>query len=152
MGNWSFREYTDPQHLYEKIEAYFVYCQDETAKNFEAGVKMIKAPSVAGLSLYLQISKQTFYKYLRLPQYENLKDVLQVARQKLEDYYVSMGFSGSKFSEFMLRNTFSEHYTEKSQDDAKEYVPLSIQVDKPLLTQEPTKAIEQAKTGVKVAL
>jgi len=113
MGNWCFREYTDPQELYRKIEAYFIHCQDETAKNFASGVKMIKAPSIAGLSLYLQISKQTFYKYLRLPQYENLKDVLQVARQKLEDFYVSMGFSGSKFSEFMLRNSFSEDYQDR---------------------------------------
>ena len=113
MGNWSFREYTDPQQLYDKIEAYFLHCQDETAKNFEAGVKMIKAPSIAGMSIYLQISRQTFYKYMRLPQYENLKDVLHLACQKLEDFYISMGFSGSKFSEFMLRNTFSEHYQEK---------------------------------------
>jgi hypothetical protein len=89
---------------------------------------------------------------LKQPEYSNLQDVLQQALTKLEAFYINMGFSGSKFAEFMLRNTFSEHYQEKQVEDQKDYVPLSIQVDKPIIRQEQAKSIEQPKTGVKVAL
>jgi len=136
MSNWILREYTNPKELYKKIEDYFNHCKEETANNFANGVKMIKAPSISGMCIFLNISRQTFYNYLKKPEYANIQGVIQNAILQLEDFYVSMGFSGSKFAEFMLRNTFSEHYQEKQVVEHKDTqsmpsVEVSIDSDEP---------------------
>ena len=109
----SMREYTNPDELLEKIHNYFDYCKQETLNNVENGIKMVKAPTLSGLALYLGISRMTLYKYTTQSEYSNLHEVIQIAKDMIEDWCVGMGFSGSKFAEFYLRTQYKSSYQDK---------------------------------------
>lgn len=129
---WYTRTYTQPSDIADKVSAYFEHCKEETTNNFANGVKFIKAPSKAGLARFLGIHRYTLDSYLKDKSYKDIQDILISALDEMEDWAISMGFSGSKFSEFYLKSTFSDRYTDKQivEHQGSTMPQVSVQIDK----------------------
>jgi len=59
--------FNDPKELQEKIDAYFKHCEESKAiyelKNGDIKVRQ-EYPSMAGLSLWLDVDRKTLYNYM----------------------------------------------------------------------------------------
>ena len=114
-SKWSMRIYTQPEQLADKIDEYFVLCEKQTKENIDSGYKRVVAPNLAGMAQHLGICKKTFHKYKTQPEYKNLHDVIHMAYDYLENWYVNAGVNGCSFSQFYLGKVFSADYGDKQE-------------------------------------
>ena len=98
--------FTDAKELAARIEAYFDQCMSSRRefplKNGSVQVRYTKPPSMAGLSVFLGVHKDTVYSYMSSESKsgvssETTKDIAEVlarARDRIEAFTVEAAMSG----------------------------------------------------------
>lgn len=95
-----------PTTMRNKINKYFKWCEDED-----------EIPSIKGLTIFLKIYKDQFYKYLKYPEFT---DMLEHARLIIsnwaeEDVYNTKGMAAGKIAYMKNVHAWSEKIESKSE-------------------------------------
>lgn len=93
------KKYKTAEELQKAVDGYFTSISYQEEVHGLKVTRWVKAPTMAGLYLYLQISKETWSKYGKK---NGLKEVVEGARLVAEDYWAQhltgKGAQGAKFA------------------------------------------------------
>lgn len=108
--------FNDPDELQEKVDAYFKHCEESKKvydlKNGDIKVRQ-EYPSMAGLSLWLDVDRKTLYNFMDEDHLPNMSDecskriihTLSRAREKIKQSLVQasiLGDADSRISGMLL--------------------------------------------------
>ena len=127
MSKYHDSVFQDPEELQEKVDQYFIHCE-ESRRIYELKNGDIKVrqcfPTMTGLAVWLNVSRDTLYSYINQEQKEDndavvtkrLSDTLSHARNRIADELLQASMAGDADSRIagMLLTAMGETTPENS--------------------------------------
>jgi hypothetical protein len=121
------RKYNESELFSQKVDEYFIHCDNELKKDNEGKTYYFKPYTITGLCVYLNICRDTLSEYAKD---ERFSDTIKKAKDKVENYIEENSLIGKlnpTVSIFNLKNNFGWKDSQEIKHSGLK--PLEITVD-----------------------